>query len=77
MSASFCSVRARADAQPDSDYDVAVFLRDMPELNRLADVATDILYSEGGFVHAMRYPAVSYNERTPLMHEIRTEGIDL
>ena len=73
--------RARGDAQPDSDYDVAVFLRDMPdrmpELNRLADVATDILYSEGGFVHAMRYPAGSYNERTPLMHEIRTEGIDL
>ena len=68
-------------ARPDSDYDVAVFLRDMPdrmpELNRLADVATDILYSEGGFVHAMRYPAGSYNERTPLMHEIRTEGIDL
>ncbi len=31
--------RARGDAQPDSDYDVAVFLHDMPdrmaELNRL------------------------------------------
>jgi len=69
--------RARGDA----DYDVAVFLRDMPdrmpELNRLADVATDILYSEGGFVHAMPYPAGSYKERTPLMHEIRTECIDL
>ena len=81
LSASFCSVRARGDAQPDSDYDVAVFLRDMPdrmpELNRLADVATDILYSEGSFVHAMPYPAGSYKERTPLMHEIRTEGIDL
>jgi predicted nucleotidyltransferase len=73
--------RARGDAQPDSDYDVAVFLRDMPdrmpELNRLADVATDILYSEGCFIHAMPYPAGTYKERTPLMHEIRTEGIDL
>jgi uncharacterized protein len=73
--------RARCDAQPDSDYDVAVFLRDTPdrmaELNRLADVATDILYSDGGFVHAMPYPAGSYRERTPLMHEIRAEGIDL
>ena len=49
----------------------------MPELNRLADVATDILYSEGSFVHAMPYPAGSYKERTPLMHEIRAEGIDL
>lgn len=39
--------RARGDAQPDSDYDIAVLLRDMPdrfaEMNRLADVATDIL----------------------------------
>jgi len=81
LSASVFGSVARGDAQPDSDYDVAVFLRDMPdrmpELNRLADVATDILYSEGGFVHAMPYPAGSYKERTPLMHEIRTEGIDL
>ena len=74
--------RARGDALPDSDYDVAVFLRDMPdrfvEINRLADVATDILYSEGKFIHAMPYRAASYDdERMPLMHEIRAEGIDL
>ena len=39
--------RARGDAQPDSDYDVAVFLRGMAdrlaEMNRLADLTTDIL----------------------------------
>ncbi|CCJ08635.1 nucleotidyltransferase domain-containing protein [Methylocystis sp. SC2] len=73
--------RARGDAQPDSDYDVAVFLHEMPdrlaEMNRLADVATDILYSEGGFIHAMPYRAGSYDERTPLMHEIRADGVDL
>jgi uncharacterized protein len=37
--------RARGDAGPDSDYDVAVFLRDLPdrfaEMNQLADVAKD------------------------------------
>jgi predicted nucleotidyltransferase len=74
--------RARGDAQPDSDYDVAVFLRDMidrwAEMNRLADIATHILYDEGEFIHAMPYRAGSYNdERMPLMHEIRAEGIDL
>ena len=73
--------RARGDAQPDSDYDVAVFLRDMTdraaEMNRLADLATDILYKEGEFIHAMPYGAGSYNDGTPLMHEIRAEGIDL
>ncbi len=44
---------------------------------RLADVATDILYSEGQFIHAMPYRADAYNETTPLMHEIRADGIDL
>ena len=74
--------RARGDAKPDSDYDIAVFLRDMTdrpaEMNRLADLATDILYDGGPFIHAMPYRAGSYNDaRMPLMHEIRAEGIDL
>jgi predicted nucleotidyltransferase len=73
--------RARGEARPDSDYDVAVFLHDMPdrarEMNRLADLATDILYEAGEVVHALPYRAGAYNERTPLMHEIRTDGIDL
>ena len=74
--------RARGHAQPDSDYDVAVFVHDMTdrpaEMNRLADLATDILYDGGLFIHAMPYRAGSYNdERMPLMHEIRAEGIDL
>jgi predicted nucleotidyltransferase len=73
--------RARGDAGADSDYDVAVFLRDMPdrakEMNRLADVSTDILCDVGEFIHAMPYRADSYDERTPLMSEIRKDGIDL
>ena len=41
------------------------------EMNRLADIATHILYDEGEFIHAMPYRAGSYNdERMPLMHEI-------
>jgi uncharacterized protein len=77
--------RARGDAQPDSDYDVAVFLRGMngpdarmAELNRLADISTALLDETGEFIHAMAYRAGSYNDpRMPLMHEIRAEGIDL
>src|SRR5271166_3840805 len=74
--------RARGDAQPDSDYDVAVFLRDMPdrfaELNRLADLSTALLDETGEFVHAMPYRAEVYNDtRMPLMHEIRREGVEL
>jgi predicted nucleotidyltransferase len=73
--------RARGDAQPDSDYDVAVFLRDMPdrfaEMDRLADLSTSILDETGEFFHAMPYWADAYTERSPLMHEIRADGIDL
>lgn len=73
--------RARGDAHPDSDYDVAVFLQDLPdrwrEMRRLAALETDILAETGAFIHAMPHPAGSYRERTPLMHEIRREGIDL
>jgi predicted nucleotidyltransferase len=73
--------RARGDAHADSDYDVAVFLSDMPdrfvELYRLADLSTDILGDTGEFVHAMPYRSNAYDERTPLMREIRREGVDL
>ena len=73
--------RARGDAGSDSDYDVAVFLRDMddrwPEMKRLADISTEILVDTDEFVHAMPFRAGSWNERTPLMREIRIEGIDL
>jgi uncharacterized protein len=73
--------RARGDAHAESDYDVAVFLRAMadrgPQLHRLADLSTDIIGETGEFVHATPYPAGAYNERTPLMREIRLEGIDL
>ncbi len=80
--ASCCSGRARGDARPESDYDVAVFLHgDMPdriaEMYRLADVSTAILEETGEFIHAMPYRADAYDGPTPLMHEIRREGINL
>jgi predicted nucleotidyltransferase len=73
--------RARGDAHKDSDYDVAVFLRDVGdparELDRLADIGTDILYDAGKLIHARPYAAGAYRNRTPLMHEIRTDGVDI
>jgi predicted nucleotidyltransferase len=77
--------RARGDAEPDSDYDIAVFLHGMndldvrmAELDRLAKIQTDILYDTGEVICALPYPAGFYNDQSmPLMHEIRREGIDL
>jgi hypothetical protein len=47
------------------------------EFDRLADIETDIVYDTGPVNHAMPFQAGAYRERTPLMHEIRREGIDL
>lgn len=73
--------RARGDAQPDSDYDVAVFLKGMEdrwaEFDRLSLVETSIIEKTGAVVHAMPYLAGAYRERTPLTHELRREGLDL
>ena len=73
--------RARGDARPDSDYDVAVFLKDFndrwSEVDRIVPVVTDILYDDGAFIHAMPYRAGADQERSPLMQEIRREGLDL
>jgi len=46
-------------------------------MSLLANIGTDILEATGEAVHAMPYRAGFYNERTPLMREIRREGIDL
>ncbi len=73
--------RARGDAEPDSDYDVAVFLRDMPdrmaELDRLADLRLTLLDETGAFFDAFPYPASAYRDGSPIMHEVRREGRDL
>ena len=73
--------RARGDAHADSDYDVAVFLKELPdrwkERHRLADLRVDFIDDTGAFFDAKPFPIASYAERTALMHEIRRDGLDL
>jgi uncharacterized protein len=73
--------RARGDAKPDSDYDIAVFLKDAgtftDESARLAAVSTDILFDTGAVISATPFPAGAYRERTGFMHELRKDGLDL
>jgi predicted nucleotidyltransferase len=74
--------RARGDATPESDYDVAVFLRDLSpriwlELAPNADLTESILEETGSVVTILPVRARAWNERTPLMHEIRRDGVDL
>jgi uncharacterized protein len=73
--------RARGDAHLDSDYDVAVFLTDLTdrwiEIDRIAEIETDILCETGAVINALPFRAGDYQERTPLMHELRREGLDV
>jgi len=73
--------RARGDAKEDSDYDIAVFLKDLDdpwrEINRLVDLKLAIRDATDAEVNAYPFPAGSWVKRTPLMHEIRKDGVDL
>jgi uncharacterized protein len=73
--------RARGDAKPDSDYDIAVFLKDpasfSEESGRLAEIEIGILYDTGAVVTALPFAAGAYRERTGFMHELRKDGLDL
>jgi uncharacterized protein len=73
--------RARGAAQTGSDYDVAVFLTALPdrwaELDRLADLRIRFLDETGAFFDAKPYLTTAYRDASPLMHEIRREGLEL
>jgi len=73
--------RARGDHRPDSDYDIAVFLRDTDvlgtEMRQLAILATDILIETDAVINPLPFHAGAYEMRTGFMQELRTDGRDL
>jgi predicted nucleotidyltransferase len=72
--------RARGDWHEESDYDIAVFLHNAgdfwDDVQTLARIGVPILIDTGAVISAKPFPAGSYRERSPLMHEIRQEGVD-
>ena len=73
--------RARGDAREDSDYDIAVFIKDpgplSRELDKLADLETDVLYETGAVINSLPFAAGAYRDRTGFMRELRRDGLDL
>lgn len=73
--------RARGDNTTESDYDIAVFLKHMPdrwvEIDRLAALRLPYLEQEAIFLDVMPYRAEDYNKETGLMFAIRTEGVPI
>ena len=71
--------RARGDARPDSDWDIAVFMTDGPTRDdryRLTDLGTDLLVDTGEVVQPLAFPAYREGEDSYLMLAIRA-GITL
>lgn len=72
--------RARGEARPDSDWDIAVFLADGPtssDLDRLSDLGTDLLYETGQFIQPLPISTRRFDEDSNLLKAIRFEGVPL
>ncbi len=73
--------RARGEARPDSDDDIAVFLKDRDsfwkESGRLAAIEADILFETGAVINASPFSAGAYRDHSPLMQELGRDGLDL
>ncbi len=65
----------------DSDYDVAVFLKHMDEhrteRSRLADLRNRFIEDTGAFIDTQPIPVASCQERRPLTHEVKRDGLTL
>ena len=73
--------RARGEANSESDYDIALFLTELPDVwrerRRLADLRVDFLDATGAFFEVQPFSASAWDDRTPIMHEIRRDGLPL
>jgi uncharacterized protein len=71
--------RARGDARPDSDYDIALFLEDLTnfwgEIDRLVPIQLAFRDETDADIHTMPFPAGGWRDpASPLMYEIRKDG---
>ncbi len=73
--------RARGDARPDSDWDVAVILRDdasaREERRRLAYLAADLFWETEAVFSFFPLTPEELAERTLFTHNLRQEGVVL
>lgn len=71
--------RAAGVARPDSDYDVAIFLKDLDdprhEADQLADLGWEMVRDHGVVLSAKAFAAGDYGRPSLLMEVIRQEGV--
>jgi antitoxin ChpS len=70
--------RARGDHHPDSDLDIAVFVRDYSFQDRLtvARTAAEFLGRDEVSLQPLAFAAARYHEVNFLFRNIRTEGVE-
>ena len=73
--------RARGDAQPDSDWDLAVFLAGASpraeDRRALADAAYDLVVECGEFIQPLALPLARWGEDSALLRDIREHGVEV
>ena len=70
--------RARGEADEDSDWDMAVFLRGpvtIEECHKLSDVGSSVLWDHGAVIQSVPLSASRETEKSELLDAIRQEGI--
>ncbi len=70
--------RARDNAEPDSDWDVAVFLTGVPsseDRRTLSDIAYDLVVETSEYIQHVPLAASRRDEETLLLRNIAREGI--
>ena len=71
--------RARGDAQPDSDWDVAVVLKgydgNLEEVSLLSDLGFDLMLETGAVLSLLPFSPEALAERTLFTHNLREEGV--
>ncbi|MFN8693521.1 MAG: nucleotidyltransferase domain-containing protein [Holosporales bacterium] len=73
--------RARGEATDDSDYDLALFLRNFSDRWRekafILPIELKIMDETGAVLNTIPFAENAFEQRTPLMYAIRSEGIDI
>ncbi len=70
--------RARGDARPDSDWDVAVFVKGEPTSNdrsALADIGFDLMLESGQYLQTIAIDASRSPENSHFVHNVLKDGL--
>jgi predicted nucleotidyltransferase len=78
LHASCCTARARGDAKPDSDWDIAVFVEGPPtpqDRKVLSDIGFDPMMESGQHFQAMAIDASRAIEDSSFLKNLHEDGI--